>query len=69
MLVSFGDKIAFEDTLKGALDDLFGGNSGASPATTARPAAGLDRVAARREPAPDPGTGTTGTGTSANNGR
>ena len=30
VLVSFGDEIAFEDTLDGALDELFGGNSGAS---------------------------------------
>ncbi len=30
VLVSFGDKIAFEDTLDAALDELFGGNSGAS---------------------------------------
>ena len=30
VLVAFGDKIAFEDTLNGALDSLFGGNSGAS---------------------------------------
>lgn len=30
VLVSFGDEIAFEDTLDGALDVLFGGNSGAS---------------------------------------
>lgn len=29
VLVSFGDKIAFEDTLDKALDDLFGGDSGA----------------------------------------
>lgn len=29
VLVAFGDKIAFEDTLDGALDALFGGNSGA----------------------------------------
>ena len=29
VLVAFGDKIAFEDTLSGALDSLFGGNSGA----------------------------------------
>jgi hypothetical protein len=28
VLVAFGDKIAFEDTLSGALDALFGGNSG-----------------------------------------
>ena len=30
VLVSFGDQIAFEDTLDGALDTLFGGDSGAS---------------------------------------
>ena len=29
VLVSFGNQIAFEDTLNGALDKLFGGNSGA----------------------------------------
>ncbi len=29
ILVSFGDKIAFEDTLDAALDSLFGGDSGA----------------------------------------
>lgn len=29
VLVSFGDDIAFEDTLDAALDELFGGNSGA----------------------------------------
>ena len=30
VLVAFGDKIAFQDTLDGALDVLFGGNSGAT---------------------------------------
>ncbi|GGF26601.1 UPF0182 family membrane protein [Subtercola lobariae] len=30
ILVGFGDKIAFEDTLDAALDDLFGGDSGAT---------------------------------------
>jgi len=30
VLVAFGDKIAFEDTLDSALDSLFGGDSGAS---------------------------------------
>ncbi len=30
VLVSFGDQIAFEETLDAALDELFGGNSGAS---------------------------------------
>lgn len=33
VLVSFGDQIGFDDTLKGALDQVFGGNSG----TTAPP--------------------------------
>src|SRR5699024_2833941 len=30
VLVSFGDEIAFEDTLDEALDELFGGDSGAT---------------------------------------
>ena len=34
VLVAFGDKIAFEDTLTAALDSLFGGNSGAAGGTT-----------------------------------
>ena len=34
VLVSFGDKIAFEDTLDGALDVLFGGDSGATAGDT-----------------------------------
>jgi uncharacterized membrane protein (UPF0182 family) len=44
VLVAFGDKIAFEDTLDGALNSLFGGNSGAvdpeptDPGNTTNPA-------------------------------
>lgn len=34
VLVAFGDKIAFEDTLSGALDVLFGGNSGSQTPET-----------------------------------
>ncbi|WP_210415963.1 UPF0182 family membrane protein [Humibacter ginsenosidimutans] len=34
VLVAFGDKIAFEDTLDGALDVLFGGDSGATAGDT-----------------------------------
>jgi uncharacterized membrane protein (UPF0182 family) len=34
VLVAFGDKIAFEDTLTAALDSLFGGNSGAVDGST-----------------------------------
>jgi uncharacterized membrane protein (UPF0182 family) len=53
ILVSFGDKIAFEDTLDGALDSLFGGNSGAT--------AGDNGV-------PTTGEGTDGTGTGTDTG-
>jgi uncharacterized membrane protein (UPF0182 family) len=34
VLVAFGDNVAFEDTLDGALNKLFGGNSGASAGDT-----------------------------------
>ncbi len=34
VLVSFGDQIGFDDALKGALDQVFGGNSGTSAPTT-----------------------------------
>jgi uncharacterized membrane protein (UPF0182 family) len=34
VLVSFGDQIGFDDTLKGALDQVFGGNSGTSAPST-----------------------------------
>jgi uncharacterized membrane protein (UPF0182 family) len=33
VLVSFGDQIGYDDTLKGALDQVFGGNSGTTPAS------------------------------------
>ena len=58
ILVSFGDKVAFEDTLDAALNSLFGGNSGAS--------AGDGGVTPSPSPSPTPGTGTPnpGTGTS-----
>jgi len=58
ILVSFGDKVAFEDTLDAALNTLFGGNSGAS--------AGDGGVTPSPSPSPTPGTGTPnpGTGTS-----
>ncbi|MFC5501042.1 UPF0182 family protein [Lysinimonas soli] len=53
VLVAFGDKIAFEDTLNAALDSLFGGNSGASAG---------DNGAAGTGSGTSPGTGT-GSGT------
>ena len=37
VLVSFGDVIGFDSSLKGALDQVFGGNSGTSTATPATP--------------------------------
>ena len=41
VLVAFGDKIAFEDTLSAALDSLFGGNAGVAapvtPVTSGKP--------------------------------
>ncbi|MFA5919208.1 MAG: UPF0182 family protein [Candidatus Nanopelagicaceae bacterium] len=40
VLVSFGDQIGFDDTLKGALDQVFGGNSGTSGGTTTPPTGG-----------------------------
>jgi len=50
ILVSFGDQIGFDDTLKGALDQVFGGNSGTS--------------AGNNIPTTTPGTnGATGSGT------
>ncbi|MBF4462750.1 UPF0182 family protein [Rathayibacter sp. VKM Ac-2878] len=51
VLVAFGDKIAFEDTLDAALDSLFGGDSGANAGDTGTPTT------------PDTGGGT-GSGTS-----
>ena len=37
VLVSFGDVIGFDSSLKGALDQVFGGNSGTSTATPSAP--------------------------------
>ena len=37
VLVSFGDVIGFDSSLKGALDQVFGGNSGTSSSTTSGP--------------------------------
>ena len=75
VLVSFGEKIAFEDTLNGALDSLFGGNSGAVAGDDGVPETddgtstdtggdtGTDTGSTdpgTATPAPDAGTGTTG---------
>ncbi len=37
ILVAFNDRVAFEDTLAGALDSLFGGSSGVGPGTPTDP--------------------------------
>lgn len=60
ILVAFGNDVAFEDTLQGALDSLFGGDSGANT--------GDGNVTPTPDPSesgePDTGTGTgTGSGT------
>jgi len=58
ILVSFGDKIAFEDTLDGALDSLFGGNSGATAGDNGVPTTG-DGATDGGDGATDGGAGTT----------
>jgi hypothetical protein len=61
VLVAFGDQIAFEDTLNGALDVLFGGDSGATAGDTAVPdpdaADGADDVATGGTDVPAGSTG------------
>lgn len=60
ILVSFGDKIAFEDTLDQALDSLFGGDSGAEAGdsagdgTTDQPEAETPDAGSEETPAPSP---------------
>src|SRR5690606_2699974 len=55
VLVAFGDEIAFEDTLDAALDQLFGGDSGADAGDGDVPSDPVDPT----EPTTpvDPGTG------------
>lgn len=52
VLVAFGDKVAFEDTLDAALDQLFGGDSGATAGDNGVPGE-------TTTPPPTTGTGTT----------
>jgi uncharacterized membrane protein (UPF0182 family) len=56
VLVAFGDKIAFEDTLDKALDVLFGGDSGATAGDT-------NTTPTDQTGTTPPSTGSTGTGT------
>jgi len=69
ILVSFGDRIAFEDTLDEALDALFGGDSGAvagdgtiEPGTTPDLGEGLEETPEPEAVTPEPGE-TEGPGT------
>ncbi|BDI23435.1 UPF0182 protein [Herbiconiux sp. L3-i23] len=59
VLVSFGDRVAFEDTLDAALDVLFGGDSGADAGDTDVPETtpGTDDGADTPDPGTDTGTG------------
>ena len=59
VLVAFGDKIAFEDTLDEALNSLFGGDSGATAG---------DQGAANGSGSGDSGSGDTGSGNSGSSG-
>ncbi len=64
VLVSFGDSIAFEDTLDAALDKLFGGDSGADAGDTGVPDEGTTPPDEGTTP-PDEGTTPPDTGNSA----
>jgi len=62
ILVSFGEKIAFEDTLDEALDALFGGDSGAAAGDsngepTTQPTPGDTTTPTPTTPQPDSGSG------------
>jgi hypothetical protein len=50
VLVSFGDKIGFADTLDQALDQVFGGNSGASAGDAGTPGSGGGGTGAAQSP-------------------
>ncbi|MCX7521952.1 UPF0182 family protein [Microbacterium sp. STN6] len=74
VLVAFGEKIAFEDTLDGALDALFGGDSGANAGdTNVDTGNGQGGTGGTETPPADNGTGTGNgsqggsTGSAANN--
>ncbi len=60
VLVSFGDKIAFEDTLDGALDVLFGGDSGATAGDTGAASAAGSAAGSGTSSSTSPPAGTSG---------
>jgi hypothetical protein len=45
VLISFGDQIGFDNTLQGALDQVFGGNAGATLGNSTAPSAGASGTA------------------------
>ena len=49
VLVSFGDQIGFDDTLKGALDQVFGGNSGTTTGNNLPPTSGTSTTGSSQE--------------------
>ena len=61
VLVAFGDKIAFEDTLDQALDSLFGGDSGANAGDNNVPTTGGGGSTGGGSPGTGGGTGSSGT--------
>jgi uncharacterized membrane protein (UPF0182 family) len=65
VLVAFGDKIAFEDTLDEALNQLFGGDSGAAAGDQGAAAGGSDTGT---DNGSDNGTSDSGSGSSAGTG-
>ena len=58
VLVAFGERIAFEDTLDAALDQLFGGDSGADAGDGDVPAENTDDDGTGTDVGTDTGTGT-----------
>lgn len=60
VLVAFGDKIAFEDTLDAALDALFGGDSGAAAGDTNVPGTSTDSSGESGSSTGDSGSADTG---------
>ncbi|CAN7318767.1 UPF0182 family protein [Microbacterium sp. LjRoot45] len=57
ILVAFGDKVAFEDTLQEALDEIFGGDSGASTGDGDVTPTPTPTPSPSETPGTDPGTG------------
>jgi uncharacterized protein len=49
VLVSFGDQIGFDDTLEGALDQVFGGNSGTTTGNNLPPTSGTSTTGSSQE--------------------